>query len=216
MKKVTYKGYTVNFYQFERLILEEYGDWTYIPKNSEAHEVWGAWRKEEKIYPELKKSLIKNYNPDPFAEIYTCELDEDRFNQVLNNKGIALSTLAATIGVTNATLKRTYWDNLNSDTVARLEAALPELKGFSSKKCLSKKQPLFNVDKSVIKKLTKEERLKIFKYTQLLYSRKQEGAINATELKRLTELLNCEPEDVLVKNEEGTYERKKECEIQTR
>lgn len=164
-------------------------------------------KKEEKIYPELKKSLIKNYNPDPFAEIYMCELDEDRFNQVLNNKGIALRTLAATIGVKNAALTRRYWDNLNSDTVARLEAALPELKGFSSKKCLRKNQPLFNVDKSVIKKLTREERLKIFKYAQLLYSRKQEGAINATELKRLTELLNCEPEDVLVKNEEGTYDK---------
>ena len=201
--KVTYRGIKVDFYDFELLIKEEYGDLDKVPDDSEAYHVLNAWRGGEETPKQkqckvLRNELNKTYDPDPYAIVYLCEIDSERFFKALDNHGLTTPMVAEIIGVHKSNLDRSRHKKINSTVAKKMQALMPELKDdFILGKKLSKKQPSFGVKVGVFEAIPKDDRRKIFKSYSVWREKRRKQKLSTIELKKVHELYGWKAEDIV-------------------
>lgn len=200
MEKVTYKGKAVNFYEFEQIILDEYGDWVNVPKKSEANSARQAWMSKPKggetyLAEKLRQKIKENHKPDPFAVKEICDIDLDQLNRALKEKEIKKVELAYALDKLPITFQKKKMDYQLAKCI---QIALPNLDDtFISNKRLAQKQPCFRARVEVLKKIPKEDRETIFKTVTAYFNRISRQENNALELKKLEDMYGWKAEDIV-------------------
>lgn len=211
--KVNYNGQEVDFYELERLVLAEYGDWNNVPERSEAERArqkygWVKGEKTEKaLYPEVVERIEDFYEEkDPLKTVrYQYTLNKEVLQNEIKKNGYNQSLLSMSMGFRRGEIGGSFTRSAKEELVEKLLIALPNLKydDLVVGKRIREYQPRFKAKPEIFDHIKDEDVNLIFESRAIFADCKQKRQLNVLHLNKINELYGLKHEEMVINETES-------------